>query len=180
MRLKFQHTKPLADLLTASRVLMAIQLILLGLTRSSDGLHLAVLLVLISWLTDLLDGRLARRDPNFKPTWIGDHDAEVDLVTSVGVAAYLVFSGYLATWLGLVIVVFLLVLWILHSRQLAWPIYALPYVLLLITAFQDAPLLAWVMVGYLLVTSIIQMPRLSHEHLPEFFQALDSLRKRRN
>lgn len=180
MRLTFLHTKPLADLLTASRLLLAILLALLGLRRVSSSLQLAILLVLLSWLTDLLDGYLARRDPNPKTTWIGNHDAEFDLTTSFGVAAYLVFSGYLAAWLGLVEVIFTLLLWFLYSHQLAWPLYAMPYVFLLVTAFRDTPVFAWVMVGYLLVTFVIQLPRLAHEHLPGFFQALESLWKRGN
>jgi cardiolipin synthase len=177
MKIDLRHARPIADLLTISRFLLGVILVILGFTHAEEGLSLAVILVLLSWLTDILDGRLAGRDPDKNITWVGRHDAEADLATSLGLAAYLVLSGFMAPWLGVVVAIILPGLWILHSHQLAWPIYAVPYVFLLYFAFRDAPKFGWLMVAYLLVTIVIQFPRLSGEHLPEFFQSLDSLRR---
>jgi len=175
---KFEHTKPLADLLTVSRGVLAICLAGLGGIYGAKALPTAVLVVIISWLTDLLDGPLARRDPDLQISWVGEHDAEADLAVSLGVAAYLVLSGYLVAWLGAVMVLTILGLWVLHSHQLAWPFYALPYVILLVVSFQDAPFLGWVAVGYLLATLAARWSRLQSEFLPEFFQAVGSLFRR--
>jgi hypothetical protein len=177
MKISLQHTKPIADLLTFIRFVLGFVLAILGYTQPEQGLQIVVLLVLISWLTDILDGRLARRDPDAGETWLGKHEAEADLSTSLGILVYLIFSGYLPIWLGVTILVVLPAIWLLHSHQLAWPLYALPYVVLLVIAFNNATTLAWLMIVYLLVTLVIQFPRLSAEHLPEFFQSLGSLRR---
>ncbi|MGD1996102.1 MAG: hypothetical protein PVH62_04935 [Anaerolineae bacterium] len=172
----FRHTKPLADLLTVGRALLGLCIAGLGgLRGGAEDLPLAVGAVIVSWLTDLLDGPLARRDPDLHTNWIGEHDAEADLTVSLGVAAYLVLSGYMVAWLGALVVLVVLALWIFHSHQLAWPFYALPYLILVIVAFRDAPLFAWLAVGYLAVTLVVHWERLWHESLPEFFQAVNSL-----
>ena len=74
---------------------------LAGYRQRSKGPPQVALIVLLSWITDLLDGPLARRDPNGKESWVGKRDAEADLATSVGLSLYLVLSRYVATWLGL-------------------------------------------------------------------------------
>jgi len=172
-----RHTKPWADLLTVSRTLLGVYLAGLGVKRGTEALPTAVLIVIISWLTDVLDGPFARHDPDHRSTWVGEHDAEADLTVSLGVVAYLVLSGYLAGWLGAVLVLTILGLWVLHSHQLAWPAYALPYAILILLAFQDVPLFGWLAVGYLLATLVVCRSRFWQQYLPEFFQALDSLHR---
>ena len=174
----FRHTKPLADLLTVSRAFFGVCLAGLGMTRGAEALPTVVMTVIISWLTDVMDGPLARCDPEHRATWVGERDAEADLIVSLGVAAYLVLSGYLAGWMGALIVLTTLGLWILHSHQLAWPFYAIPYVILILTALQDAPLFGWLAVSYLVVTLVVCWPRLWQQYLPEFFQAIDSLHRK--
>jgi len=173
----FRHTKPLADLLTVSRVLLGICLAGLGMARRAEALPTAVFTVIISWLTDVLDGPLARHDSDHRITRVGEHDAEADLTVSLGVAAYLILSGYVAGWLGAMLVLTILGLWVLHSHQLAWPFYALPYVILILIALQDAPLFGWLAVGYLLATLVLCWPRFWQQYLPEFSQTVDSLHR---
>lgn len=175
MNLNFQRTKPIADLLTLARFVLGLAIAVVGYFQGSAGLQLVVLLVLVSWLTDILDGKLARRDPETRPTWLGDHEAEADLSTSMGIAVYLLFSGYIPIWAGVITIFVLPAVWLLHSHQLAWPLYALPYVGLLIIAYETRPFLAWSIVIYLVITFIIQYPRLFGEHLPEFFESLRSI-----
>lgn len=177
MKKIFLHTKPVADLLTLSRFGLGIVIAIVVFFRSAAGLHLVVLLVLISWLTDIMDGRLARRDPDAGDTWLGRHEAEADLSTSLGVTVFLVFGDYIPFWLGIIILLVLPAVWLLHSHQLAWPLYALPYVILLIVTFNVSSTLAWLMIIYLLITLVIQYPRLSGEHLPEFFQSINKFLK---
>lgn len=175
MSLRLGHTKPMADLLTVSRAFLGLCLAGLGLVHGAEALPTAVLTVILSWLTDLLDGPLARHDPDPRITWVGEHDAEADLAVSLGVAVYLVLSGHMVAWLGAVLVLLILGLWVLHSHQLAWPFYALPYVLLGGVAFREAPLFGWLAVGYLLVTLAVRWRRLRDEFLPDFFRAVGSL-----
>lgn len=172
MRLRLQHAKRLADLLTVSRVLLGLCLAGLGLIRGAEALSVAIVIVLLCWFTDLVDGPLARHDADSPITWVGKHDAEADLATSLGVTAYLAFSGYLPGWLSALLVLLMLTLWLLHSHQLAWPFYVLPYVILGIVAFRRAPLFGWLAIGYVLATLAVRWSRLQRESLPEFFQAV--------
>jgi phosphatidylglycerophosphate synthase len=165
----------LADLLTVSRVLLAVGLVFLGLWVGDRALPAAVLIVVLSWFTDLLDGPLARRDPSSELTWVGQHDAEADLATSLGVVAYLFLSGYMVGWAGALIVAGTLLVWVLHSHQLAWPLYAMPYGVLVFVAIDRTPVVGWLAVVYLLATLGVRLPRLRREYLPEFFQALGKL-----
>jgi hypothetical protein len=133
-------------------------------------------IVLISWISDLLDGPLARTDTSSRPSWIGEHDAEADLAVSLGVAVFLVASSYIAAWVGLGLLTIIALIWGVHSHQLAWPLYALPYVILLWLTFAEAPTLAWVAAAYLAFALVFRWRRLTGEFMPEFFQAISSLR----
>lgn len=176
MRSTLRHGRLLADVLTLSRVLLAVLLALVGWLRGPAGLPMALTVLLLSWLTDLLDGPLARRDANPQPTWIGRHDAEADLSTALGVAAYLALSGYIHPGLGVALVAATLGVWFLHSHQLAWPLYAIPYAILAWVAFDEAPAFGWVVMGYLAGTLAVGWRRLRAEYLPEFFRAVAGLR----
>lgn len=175
MNSRSERIRLLADLLTISRVLLAFLLAVIGLTRGADGLPLAVTVLLISWFTDLVDGPLARLAPPSPPSWIGRHDAEADLSTSLGVAAYLAFSGYMPRWLAVALVVLMLGVWFLHSYQLAWPLYAIPYAVLAVVAFGAAPVWGRILVGYLFGTLVLRYRRLRSEFLPAFFHAVATL-----
>lgn len=164
-----------ADLLTLSRVFLSLGLAILGITLGAEGLPLAILIVIICWITDLLDGPLARRDPDTPSSWIGEHEDIADMAISLGVTAYLVFSGFLVPWVGIVLAVLLVGLWVFYSHQLAWPIYAIPYVILAIVAYREAPLFFWVVIGYLLILLISRWPRMKREHLPELIEAINRL-----
>jgi len=58
---------------------------------------------------------------------------------------------------------------------LAWPVYAIPYVILAVVAYSEAPLFFWVVAGYLLVLLISRWPRMKREHLPELLEAIKGL-----
>ena len=55
--------KRIADLLTNARALLGIGIAVLGLVGGKDALPLAVVTLVLAWLTDLLDGVFARRLP---------------------------------------------------------------------------------------------------------------------
>lgn len=175
MRGRICTARNLADLLTVSRVLLAVGLAFLGLWAGDKALPVAVLIVVLSWFTDLLDGPVARRDRNSQLTWVGQHDAEADLTTSLGVVAYLVLSGYLIGWVGALIAAGTLLVWGFHSHQLAWPLYAAPYAVLVFVAIDRTPVVGWLAVVYLVATLGTRLPRLRREYLPEFFQAVGNL-----
>ena len=166
--------KRLADTLTCIRVALAVYVAWLGIAMGQPALPAVVLVTITTWITDIFDGYLARRDPAAKHTWVGDHDAEADLSVSLGVLCYLVFSGYLPVYallLGLLIVA----VWTRASYQLAWPLYAIPYLALVWVAFGVTPIHAWLAVGYLIVVTVVTWPRLPQQFMPQFFEAVGRL-----
>jgi len=90
--------KQFADLITATRGLIAFFLIWLGSSHGAEGLSLAVWLMLADWIGDAIDGPISRRSSVKYHTWIGDHDLEVDMTVSIGLLIYLLQSGYLSIW----------------------------------------------------------------------------------
>jgi hypothetical protein len=87
----------IADLLTFSRILAAGVLVWLGLTGGASALPVAVLVVMLGWTTDQLDGWFARRSPT--PTRLKNSDFQVDLIFYAGILAYLALACFLPTWL---------------------------------------------------------------------------------
>jgi len=170
-----KYSKPIADLLTKLRVVLGLYVAWLGISRGPGDLSKVVWAVIVSWITDILDGPLARRDPRGRQTWIGEHDAEADLTTSIGLSIYLIFERHMAAWLGVIVLMIMLGLWALHSYQLAWPFYALPYVVLVVVASKAEPLLGWALLLYLAGVLLVRWRRLKTRYLPEFFDAVRAL-----
>mgnify|MGYP000666252141 CR=1 FL=1 len=168
--------KTAADLLTGVRFLLGPYLVWLGLCGGSEAVTVAALTLLIAWITDVLDGPLARRDARGIHTWIGDRDLEADVTVALGVWLYLGLDRFLSIWL---VVAYVLVaaaaLWHFGSRHLAWGVQALPYGLMLWTVWRVAPpygllLMAWI--GLVVVTT---WPRFPRQKLPEFLAGMHDL-----
>lgn len=85
--------KRLADVLTFSRLIAGFALVIMGLIWGRQALVPAVALGLLAWSTDSVDGALARRDPNWHPTWVGEQDITFDAALALGILAYFVLSG---------------------------------------------------------------------------------------
>ncbi|MFZ1238299.1 MAG: CDP-alcohol phosphatidyltransferase family protein, partial [Anaerolineae bacterium] len=68
------------DLLTASRLLLAALIVALGVARGRDAVAMALILAMVAWISDNLDGFMARRIPNRQPSWLGRHEFAVDVV----------------------------------------------------------------------------------------------------
>ena len=173
-----KRTKTIADALTQARGALGLCIAIVGFWRGREALPQVVLAVVVCWLTDLLDGPLARRDPEAAQTWIGEHDAEADLSTSVGVTIYLMGSRHLAAWLGVAILLATLGLWFLHSPELAWAFYATPYAVLTLIALRIVTLLGLLVLAYLASVAILRWQRLTGEFIPGFFDAVRDLHAR--
>jgi phosphatidylglycerophosphate synthase len=166
-------TKRLADLLTASRVLFALIFTWLGLAGARESLPLAGFLLLASWITDLLDGPLARQS-EANPTWIGDHDLEVDLVVSLGVLVYLVGVGYVEFAYAAVYVL----LWVVIFWRWGWrrdPVMlsqAAIYLWFILVSVRHSPKVGWWLVAYPLVAVAVTWPRFPREIVPNFIRGM--------
>ena len=170
-----KYSKSIADGLTELRAVLAVYIAWLGISRGPGALPKVVMAVIISWITDILDGPLARCDPDERQTWVGEHDAEADLTTSIGLSIYLICADYMASCLGIVLLGTMIGLWLMHSHQLAWPFYAVPYVMLTVVAFKAAPLLGWALLIYVVCALLVHWRRFKDQYLPEFFAAMRAL-----
>ena len=175
-----KRTRLIGDLLTQARALLAIWIVGLGIGGGRKALPQVALIVLVSWITDLIDGPLARRDPDERETWVGRHDAEADLATSVGLCVHLTLAGYVAPWVGLAIVLLTVGLWVAHSPQLSWPFYALPYAILTAIGIQARAVWGWALLLYLVFVLGIRWHRLKTQYLPEFFSTVKNVSLRRS
>lgn len=104
-----------ADLLTFSRFLIAVAVILLGLFYRERVFRGVILLLLAGWSTDVLDGKLARRAKG--QTLLGDFDFLLDVVMVLSSFVYLVLSGFLSSRLALFYLAFLLLVYVLFRSK---------------------------------------------------------------
>ncbi|MCD6291667.1 MAG: CDP-alcohol phosphatidyltransferase family protein [Anaerolineae bacterium] len=87
----------IADLLTFSRVIISIWLIWLGVTQGTRALPQAVIITLLAWVGDSLDGWLARHAR--RPTRLGKYDFPIDVLLTWSTLTYVTLCGFLPMWL---------------------------------------------------------------------------------
>lgn len=127
----------LPDLLTLSRGLVAAAILGLGFV-GERALEAVILLTILGWTTDILDGRLARKYHK-PPTWIGEREFIFDMVMVFSGLCYLVLSGLINAWLALIyIVVAGICIAFFRSKMItmsfATPLVALPLIVASIKA----------------------------------------------
>lgn len=84
--------KKLCDSLTLFRLLVCLALIADGLILGSSGARLAVILLILGYTSDILDGRIARATHK-PPTKIGNHEIIFDMLLAIGSVLYLGLAG---------------------------------------------------------------------------------------
>lgn len=175
------QAKTLADTLTGARFLLGLYLLWLGMQKGSEALPTAALMLLVAWITDLLDGPLARRDLRRRHTWIGDHDLEADLAVALGTWLYLALAGFISFFLAAAYGAFgAAALWQFGSAPLAWGLQALPYGAMIWTALRHMPPYGLLLVTWVGLLVAITWPRFPQQMLPEFLNTMRNLRRRRS
>jgi CDP-alcohol phosphatidyltransferase len=121
----------LPDLLTLSRGLVAVAIFGLGFV-GTKALEAVILLTILGWTTDILDGRLARKY-NKPPTWIGEREFIFDMLMVFSGLCFLVMSSLINAWLALIYVLVAAVcISIFRSKMItmsfATPLVALPLI----------------------------------------------------
>ena len=127
----------LPDLLTLSRGLVAAVILALGVV-GERALEAVILLTILGWTTDILDGRLARKYHK-PPTWIGEREFIFDMVMVFSGLCYLVMSGLINAWLALIyITIAVIFIAFFRSKMItmsfATPLVALPLIVASIKA----------------------------------------------
>lgn len=171
--------KSLADVLTASRLMIALILTWLGIHQNPATLPLAIVLLLASWITDGLDGPLARRGAWNHQTWIGDHDLEIDVLVSLGLLCYLIFAHFLSWPYGAIY----LLLWATicfrwgWQRELAMVFQGPIYLWFMLISLRDAPTLGLILPLWVLTVVTLTWPRFPKEIVPGFLSGMKELFK---
>jgi len=130
--------RKLPDLLTLSRGLVAAVILGLGFV-GGGALEAVILLTILGWTTDILDGRLARKYHK-PPTWIGEREFVFDMVMVFSGLAYLVMSGLINAWLALIYITVAAVFIAFFRSKMITMSFATPLVALpLIVASVKAP-----------------------------------------
>ena len=165
-----------ADLLTWMRLVLALFTPWLGYFWGGDALAAAMILLMVCWFTDVIDGALARKEPNRQQTWIGASDLVVDVSVSIGVLGYLAVSGYVqvAVAFSYILLAGLLVAYF-ESRGLAMLAQAFPYAALLFFSLRDAPVIGVLAVIMLLLAVMFTWPRFPKQVVPHFLEGMRSL-----
>ena len=150
--------KRLPDLLTASRGIIAVIVALLGLV-GPDALEWVILLIIIGWTTDIMDGRLARKYQK-EATWIGDREFAFDMVMVLGGLCYLVLAGFIplapaAAYVGVATLFIAYFRSKMVTMSFAFPVVALP----LIVAYFNAPRAAWIFIAWIVLALLYDWKR---------------------
>jgi len=91
------------NLLTASRIFLAVPIALLMYTRGAGAAWAALGLFILAMLTDVLDGRLARRVPDRPP--LGNYlDPVADKLLLMSLFIFLADKGVVPAWMVAVLV----------------------------------------------------------------------------
>lgn len=167
------NTRRLADALTIVRFSLGILMIFLGLHPNQPTAELAVSALLAAWLSDILDGPLARRSNT--TTWVGEHDLLADLTVATGAWLYLGFTG----WIDLPLVLAYLLLaafgWLkTGSQHVGWGVQAIPYAAMILFALQKTPPYGWLLLVYLALIIVFTWPRFPQK-ASEFITGISKL-----
>ena len=164
------------DYLTVSRGVIAVIIVALGFA-GPEALERVILLTLLGWTTDILDGRLARRY-NKGATWVGEREFVFDMVMVFAGLCYLVMAGFIPVIpAGIYVTVAAICIAYFRSKSItmsfAFPVVAVPF----IVAYFNAPRAAWFYVIWIAFALMFDWRRFKGVVL-EFLYNLKVLQKR--
>jgi len=162
--------------LTVSRGLIAVAIFSLGFTGKS-ALNTVILLTMLGWTTDILDGRLARKYKT-DSTWVGEQEFTFDMLMVFAGLCYLVMAGFIP-FLPAMIYTAAAAAFIAYFRSksitmsFAFPVVALP----LVVAYFESPAAAIWYAGWIVAALIFDWKRFTGV-VREFINNAKSIRKR--
>lgn len=90
------------DFFTSLRIILGFILIGSGIVNGAVAIAEDIWLLVASWSTDMVDGRLSRTLKTHGKTWLGRHDVYIDMFVSLAVLAYMTVTAVLPLWIVLV------------------------------------------------------------------------------
>jgi len=152
-------------------------MIWLGFTRGAEALPVVVMLMLLDWTGDFVDGTIARRSRHPRRTWIGSSDIYVDLFVSIGLGIYLIEAGYIGFVIGFwYILGWILVLWRFGLDKNLLMLAQTPiYLWFIITTLRVIPESGYWLVIWVLIALTINWKRFSQDIVPKFISGIASM-----
>jgi phosphatidylglycerophosphate synthase len=146
------------DLLTASRGVIAT--VIVGLSLAGKGaLDWVIVLTIIGWTTDILDGRIARRQ-NKGPSWVGEHEFAFDMIMVFSCLLYLVMAGFVPVLPAAIYVAVAALFIVLCQSKSVTMSFAFPLVVLpLFVACYEAPHAAYTYIAWIVLALIYDWRR---------------------
>lgn len=170
--------KQVADLLTLSRLILALTLAWLGYTQGAAVLPLACWLMITSWTTDVMDGWLAHHSRRQYSTWVGEHDLFFDISVSAGLFAYLLFSELVPLWIGVTYaLLWALIFWQLGFQFVLGMLFQAPiYAWFIVVALFQATNHGLMMLIWIILAVLVTWPRFPQQVVPGFLEKIKAVR----
>lgn len=159
-----------ADALTATRLVAAVAVVFL---LPADDWTLPALLVSLVWLTDLLDGRLARLSS--RATRLGRYDMVVDTVFGAGMVVGLLAARLLPIWAGLGAIVVFGAIYAAGNVAAAMLLQLTGFVPFLMELWFRRPVTWWAPFTVALLAAVVDWRRLLLINIPAFLRGIGAL-----
>lgn len=162
--------KLLADTITLARGGLGLVFVWLGITAGPEGLPTAVLLLLVCWTGDFIDGGVAKKNPVKRRTWIGDHDIEMDIFVSLCLGSYLALAEFVPVPWAIGYIILWLAIFALSgfNHALLELVQAPIYLTMIIVSLNNATSTGLLLVGWIIMALLSKWPRFSKRIVPEF------------
>lgn len=169
--------KMVGDLITASRGVLGLIIVCLGIVQGKDALSVIVFLMLLDWTGDFFDGSIAKRSHHPRNTWIGSSDIYVDLLVSIGLGIYLINSGYVGFVMGLWYTLgWIIILWRFGPDKNLIMLAQTPiYLWFIIVTLRVVPQSGIWLVIWVLIALTINWKRFSQDIVPKFLHGIASM-----
>lgn len=157
----------MADLLTLARLVGAV---VVAVLIPSDRWAMVGLLVAMVWLSDVLDGRLARWSGI--PTRLGRFDLSFDTLFGAGVIVGLLIAQILPLWVGLGSLLVFGGFFLAGNTAAAMLLQLTGFVPLLFELWQRQPPTWWAPLGVALLAGVVDWRRLVFTNVPAFIRGV--------
>ncbi len=170
-----------ADALTGLRVFLGAGIAWLALSKGESGFTAVAAMLVLAWLSDILDGAAARRSKYASPSWIGRHDLETDIWVSLAILFYLGQSRFISAWVPIIYLLActLAIALIGYGRSLGMLIQAPIYAGFIWIAWHHRPAAAVAMLGWIVLAILLTWPRFPRQVIPDFLESISLWGKHR-
>ena len=172
----------IADIFTASRLIISILIGVLGWYRGVDGWLFATILLVIAWSTDILDGIIARRSGSPGKTWVGKHDLHFDMLVALSLLVFMTSSSVinLATSL-LYLFAWVLIFSRFGIRSALGKLFQAPiYAWFIVSSFLYQPPLGAILLIFLAFLMAVTWPRFPDDTIPSFISGFEQPKNSHN